>query len=222
MNTPTSIRRSPLHRALEGLPGGRWTERNGMRVLARMNAGDEERRDRIALADLSHRPCIGFKGPGACAWFESLGFPLPPPNGWSSLPGGGIVARLAGTEFLVEGGTAEDTVSRIRAAVAQPRAGVYPVWRHDASIAVCGREVHELLVQVCNVDFREVADRVVVMTMMIGVAVIVVRWGWNGVPCYRIWCDPSFAPYLWGALCGIAGEMGGGPIGCEALDVADG
>jgi hypothetical protein len=46
----------------------------------------------------------GCKGPGAAAWLESLGLPIPPaPNSWLPLDGGGLIARLGFTEFLIEG-----------------------------------------------------------------------------------------------------------------------
>jgi len=218
MTALAMTRASALHDVLEGLQGD-WTDRNGMRVLARVNAGDEARRDVAGLADLSYRHRIGLKGPGAAAWVESLGLPLPHPNGWASLPGGGVVARLAGSEFLVEDGHADTAVARIRDACATPPTQIYPVWRHDAALALCGRRVHDLLAQVCSVNFRTAASTEVVMTMMAGVAVIVIWQDLGAQACCRIWCDPSFAPYLWSTLCAIAAELGGGPIGFDALGV---
>ncbi len=42
------------------------------------------------------------------------------------------------------------------------------------------------------------------MTLMIGVAVTVVRQG-NAAECrYRIWCDPSYGDYLWSSLHEVA------------------
>jgi sarcosine oxidase subunit gamma len=96
---------------------------------------------------------------------------------------------------------------------------VYPVIRQDAGIALVGRRVNELLVQTCNVNFQELdsESRTVVMTMMAGVAVLVIRQDHQNLPGFRIWCDPTYAPYLWETLTGIAAELGGGAIGTGGL-----
>ena len=149
----------------------------------------------------------------------SLHFHPAQANEWTGLPGGGVIARLGRTEFFLEDGVTGDSASRVRNAPALEIAGVYPVIRQDAGIAVVGRRVNELLVQTCNVNFQELgsASRAVVMTMMVGVAVLIIRQDHRSFPGFRIWCDATYAPYLWETLAGIASELGGGPIGTGGL-----
>ncbi|MBL0285801.1 MAG: hypothetical protein IPQ01_19245 [Zoogloea sp.] len=85
---------------------------------------------RLGLADVSLTARHGCKGPGTVAWLQDLGLPIPPePNSWLPLDGGGRIARLGFTEFLIEGPDA-----LIAPLVSAPRAaGVYPVLRQDAA-----------------------------------------------------------------------------------------
>lgn len=59
------------------------------------------------------------------------------------------------------------------------------------------------------------------MTSMAGVGVLVIRRSDLETPCYRIWCDPTYAPYLWDTLAGIAAELGGGVVAAQAFVAQD-
>jgi sarcosine oxidase subunit gamma len=133
----------------------------------------------------------------------------------ATLPDGGLIARLGLTEYLVEGnsptiGTLMQT-GRV--------AGVYPVLRQDASFALCGARVNDLLLQTCNVDFRmlDAEPSKLILTSMAGVGVTILATRTGDQPCYRLWCDGTFGRYLWDTLTGIAEELGGGCIGLDAL-----
>jgi len=52
---------------------------------------------------------------------------------------------------------------------------------------------------------------------MVGVAVTVIPNERAGQPFYRIWCDGTFAVYLWQTLLAIATELGGGAVGAARL-----
>jgi len=170
----------------------------------------------LGIADLSPLARAGAKGPGTAAWLAGLGLPLPAlPNSWLKLADGGLIARLGNTEYLIEGSAA-----LIEPIVQAPRvAGVYPVLRQDASFALCGSRVSELLLQVCNVDFRSLAadPSQLVLTSMAGVGVTVLRTGDSTSPVYRLWCDGTYSHYLRETLGGIAEELGGGCISPAAL-----
>jgi sarcosine oxidase, subunit gamma len=210
-------RTSPLHDQVAAL-NPQWSVVRGMRMAARL-AGDETvARESVAVVDLSYLDKAGVKGPEAAPWLESLGIAVPTQaNAWTGLPGSGVIARLGRTEFFLEDGATGDTAGRVRDALGTGIAGVYRVIRQDAGIALVGKRVNELLVQTCNVNFQELdsQSRTVVMTMMAGVAVLVIRQDHQNLPGFRIWCDPTEAPYLWETLTGIAAELGGGPIGTE-------
>ena len=166
----SALRRSPLHDRLES-NGARFFERDGMPTAASLGGHDGARARVLGLGDLSHLPRIGFKGPEAPAWVQQHGLALPQPNGWTPLEGGGLLARLAMTEFFVEGAG----VSRLQAALRARPAGVYPVLRQDAGLVLVGERLDELLAETCNVNFRAVPPGQVVMTLMVGVSVLAIR-----------------------------------------------
>jgi sarcosine oxidase subunit gamma len=68
-----------------------------------------------------------------------------------------------------------------------------------------------VLAQVCNVNFPALVldSRPVIMTLMVGVAVLVVPRDLDGQRQYLIWCDPTFGPYLAESLGNIVIECGG-------------
>jgi len=188
-----------------------------MRVSSAMSA-DAAKLQSVALADLSCLPRCGLKGPGAAAWLQSQAIAIPAnPNGWMALPGGGVVARLGRSEFFLEDEFQGSTARQVRAALGAGIEGVYPVIRQDAGIALLGPRSNELLVQTCNVDFESIEAAEAVMTQMVGVSVLVIRRDRGSMRCHRLWCDPTFAPYLWQTLSGIAAELGGGVVGTEGL-----
>ena len=138
--------------------------------------------------------------------------------GWLPHVGGGVIARLGRSEFFIEDGPGGSVVANVRAALGNGASGVYPVIRQDAGIALIGPRVNELLLQTCNVNFAalETAGRGAVMTQMVGVSVLAIRVADEPLPRYRLWCDPTFAPYFWETLEGIAAELGGGVVGVDA------
>lgn len=168
----------------------------------------------LSLRDASLQARYGCKGPAAVTWLQRQGFPIPEqPNRWVTLPQGGRILRLGVTEFLVE--TDAAAVATLYAAPRVP--GLYPVLRQDACIVLRGEQLPSLLLQTCNVNFAalDLSLSPVVLTSMVGVSVTVLPENINGVPCYRVWCDGSFGPYLWQTLLTIAEELGGGAAGVE-------
>jgi sarcosine oxidase subunit gamma len=163
---------------------------------------------------------FGLKGPRAAAWLEARGIDLPAaPNQWTAGPSpiaqtAGdefLVARLGTSEFFIEDCAAGGRLRSLEAALDPSLAGVYPVLREDTSFALSGAGSHDVLAQVCNVNFAdlELASQPVIMTLMIGVAVLVVPQMANACPRFRIWCDPTFGPYLDESLGTVVTECGG-------------
>jgi sarcosine oxidase subunit gamma len=212
------IRNTPLHAAFSALQPT-WGESHGMRIASRV-AGIGAAAEVLALADLSCLPKTGLKGPLAAQWLATQGVPVPPEaNTWTALPGDGVIARLGRSEFFLEDGASGGMAAQARTVLGTGADGVYPVIRQDCGIVLSGQRAHELLVQTCNVNFAEVdaAKGTAVMTQMIGVGVLVIRTALRQLPCYRIWCDPTFAQYFWETVSEIAVELGGGVIGTENL-----
>jgi sarcosine oxidase, subunit gamma len=145
----------------------------------------------IALTQVPDLPKAGLKGPRAAAWLAERGIAVPPrPNSWTPLLGGGLIARLAETEFFIEGGPAAEVGRELENAPS----GVYPVLRQDMAITLTGKDANQVLLQTCSVDFA--AAEGLVLTSLAGVPVLVIAEKNR----FRIWADPSFGHYLWETL----------------------
>ena len=219
MNAP--LRTSPLHSAMSKLTS-QWKAINQMQVATGIGTANEEHEKlkSIALTDLSHRKRCGLKGANAEAWLKSID--IEPPAGinqWAPLGACSLIARLASSEFLLEDNVGQNYADRVRTQLGRGAPGVTPVLRQDAEIALAGPRVNELLLQTCSVNFTalDLASRPIVMTSIIGVSVLLIPGAWRGAPLYQIWCDGTYAPYLWDQLRKIAEELGGGAVGLDAL-----
>ena len=166
----------------------------------------------LDVADSAVR--LGLKGPRAAEWLAAQGVAAPPrSNSWSR-PSAGLadvlIARLGGSEFFLE---AQDhgALASLFAGLAAEPAGVYPVLREDFTFRMSGTGVHDVLAQVCNMDFAglDLERRPVIMTLMIGVAVLAVPDGRSDARQYRFWCDPTFGPSLSETLGALIVECGG-------------
>ncbi len=160
------------------------------------------------LTEMSGRR-FGLKGPRAAAALEQLGITVPArPNTWAPLNAGAadgsadtsadIVGRLGGTEFFIEASGDASSIARLEELAHQGIAGAYPVLREDRAFVLAGAAAGDVLAQFCNVNLPalDTAARPVVMTLMIGVAVLVLPQASTDGTLYRIWCDPSFGSYL--------------------------
>lgn len=208
MRTPRRL--SAVHNLLAPLKP-QWGLAHGMQYARHCN-GEDAHRAVLGLADLSHLPRSGAKGPQAAAWLASRGLPVPArPNSWLRQDGT-LIARLGASEFLVEGTAAATLTHATRAP------GVYPVLREDCALALLGPRLPDLLAQTCNVNFAalDLAIQPVVLTSMAGVTVTVLPHAHDGAPFYRVWCDYSYGPYLWRTLLDIVRALGGGAVGAEA------
>ncbi len=189
----------------------------------------------LALELREKRDRLGLKGPRAAEWLAAQGIDLPrTPNTWAQSEEAIaadtlLVARLGSAEFFLEDGTAGTTLERISPSLDKNPPGVYPVLREDWAFHLGGEQVHDVLAQVCNVNFAalSLASRPLIMTLMIGVAVLVVPQSAAGGHAgaaeqngaaerqYRIWCDPTFGPYLGESLGAVVIECGGRYMGAS-------
>jgi len=208
VSTPL-LRLSPLHEAYRDQVA-EWAVVNGMELPRAFGTRSE-----ASLSDVSALARCGCKGPGAAQWLAAQGLPVPGTyNSWNSTENG-IVARLAATEFFIED-SRPDFIEGLRTALgrgARAASGpCYPVMREDAALVLSGPRANEVLLQTCSVDFAslDLAKQPLVMTSMIGVSVLVIprHCRKDGI-AYRIWCDPTFGPYLWRTLLDIVRELGG-------------
>jgi sarcosine oxidase, subunit gamma len=176
----------------------------------------------LSLQSMNGRALAGCKGPNAAGWLAGLGLDIPAaPNSYSLIadaPQELVIARLGFNEFFLEQGMAGDMVRRVTAAMAGSPPGVYPVLREDCGWMLSGALAEAMLAEVCNVNFAalDLVARPVIMTLMIGVAVLVVPAASGGQRQYRIWCDPTYGPSLGEALQGVVVESGGTYLGVTA------
>jgi sarcosine oxidase subunit gamma len=172
-----------------------------------------------ALEFEKRSPCerFGLKGPRAAEWLAARRIALPAaPNQWVGGADTGasdalLVARLGSSEFFLEDGSGGGRVRDLELALESGQPGVYPVLRDDAAFSLSGPGSYDVLAQVCNVNFADLdlALQPVIMTLMIGVAVLIVPQMMGAGPRFRIWCDPTFGPYLDESLGTVVTESGG-------------
>jgi sarcosine oxidase subunit gamma len=163
----------------------------------------------VLIQDSSRFRKAGVKGPRAAAWLASQDIDVPPAaNTWTPLPGGALICRLAETEFFLEDGSDPGPATKLAPLLDELPAGVYPVPRQDSCFVLTGKDIHEVLLQVCSVDFSSNEARsALFMTSMAGVPVLAIPQELGGVPTVKIWADPTFGPYLWHTLSKIVQEL---------------
>lgn len=168
----------------------------------------------LSLHRRQERDRFGLKGPRAAQWLKTHGMVVPPaPNTWNGTADDDavLVARLGAGEYFLEDCVGGTTLRDIEPALDVYPAGVYPVLREDAAFLLSGQGTHEVLAQVCNVNFAdlELDSHPVIMTLMIGVSVLMVPQDVGVERRYRIWCDPTFDSYLGQFLGTVVQDCGG-------------
>ena len=206
--------RSPLDPALLKFP---------LVVSAREHAA-------LRIDDLSARPRFGCKGPGAPSWLAANGYSVPEGANSAKVDARGIlVARLATSEFLIEGinGGAQAVAASLHqlagptgppGSPARPPE-VYPVARQDLVVGLQGPGLHRLLRQICSVDFVPLLEASgshegpIALTSMIGVGVVAWPRRTDSGSSLTVWLDPSFAHYFWTTLLEVGRGVGALVIG---------
>ena len=185
---------------------------------------------RVWIVDTSSLGRLGLKGPAAADWLGQAQVPVPEhANSWAplELAGGAspwsLVARLGLAEFFIETDLDSPRLRELAQALENGHDHVYPVRREDRALTLGGNGAEDVLAQVCNVDFVSLPleSKPVVLTLMTGVAVVVVPQAERVGRRYRIWCDPSFGHYLWNTLRAIVVESGGAELGIGELAMTE-
>jgi len=153
---------------------------------------------------------FAVKGPRASEWLLAQGLGTPAQsNTW--VGDALTIARLGASEFFLEEASPAPVIARLVAALREWPPGVYPVLREDWGFVLAGAASDAVLAEVCNVAFASLPPdpQPVVMTMMAGVSVLVLLQTTNEGRAYRIFCDPTFAPYLGETLTAVVADHGG-------------
>lgn len=208
------LRRSPIA-AWHEAHASAWIELEGMPIPSRFSS---QAGNAVVLEDLSWRRRVGCKGEAAADFLQSQGWPVPQAwNSWRVDADGVLVARVGMSEFLIEATGSDSTQVRTFSSQVLP-ARVYPVVRQDFTFALGGPRARELLSEVCALDVRPVIAYsgeqagLLALTLMAGVSVMLMPRVTATGSEFTIWCDPSFAPYLWATLIAIARDLGGGAV----------
>jgi sarcosine oxidase, subunit gamma len=216
-----ATKHSPVHEEIAHLKP-EWETINSMPVALGFGNGAKEAalREELAVCDLSYLNRFGVKGKNAAEWLREQAVETPDSsNTWTSLPNGGLTARLGRSEFLIEDGPEGSKAEELKSSSNLGSGGVYPVLRQDAAFALTGRRAREVVSQVCGLDFDSVDydERPVFFTRVAVTSALVLPRMERGVPVFRIWCGYPYGVYLWEELYEIVVEYGGGPIGVSAF-----
>ena len=220
-------RRSPVYRELASA-GARFVEIRGGAV-AESFAADAETETRaarrLALADLSLLPCLGFKGREAVGWLRRQGVDVDGRDSRARRQAdGALAARLAPDEVLLVGDAAGESglCERLAGAASiDEEVEAFPAPRGDGCFRfmVSGERAAGMFAKVCGVDLR--TDRFppleIARTSMARTSVTVVRDDLGDTPAYHILGDAASASYLLACLRDAMEEFDGALAGFGAV-----
>ena len=216
-DTPT--RRSPIHSWLEARQP-EWRIVNEMSVAIKFQAAEAEKAamSKLALCDLSALTKLGVKGRDAENWLSQQSVDLPAGIYESQrLADGGLIARLAADEFLMESGISNETVPAVAARLTAQDGQVFQVVRQESTFLLIGSDALDVLTQTCGVDFRETPPLHLVLTRVAGVSCGVLPDPVGDTWACRIWIDYTYAVYLWETLVQICEDLDGSVIGAGCI-----
>jgi sarcosine oxidase subunit gamma len=198
------------------------------------DASDAADPDDLALCDIGGFDRLLLKGPGLY-----LSPPTPLPSGErgaggflqrladvgvtmpdrifaaSDLPAQGVVIRTGASEIFLEDGPTGTQCASLAEALGYGGDGVYKAPAPTASLLLSGERATEVLLETCNIDFREPSGDVV-MTRVAGVSCSILFRTLRGHPVFQLWFDGTYGNYLGNTLLDIVREHKGGAVGMSA------
>ena len=128
--------------------------------------------------------------------------------------------RLAQDEFLVltPAGVAKPAVSALRS-TGPACAHAIDVTSGFCGVAIVGPAAQGLMNRITDLDTSAsvLPDLTCVQSRFADVQGLLLRRDVNGIAMYQLYAGREFGEYLWGELVETAREVGGGPVGTEAL-----
>ena len=227
LNPSVLSARSFLYRELQKR-GAALGEVNGyvcaMRIGADPAAEDAQARS-LALCDLTPLKRIGFKGWATAEWLIGQGVTLEDaPNRVYPQIDGARIARLSKGEFVVLGDLQgrSNLPDRLSAAWSINSAnGCFRVPREDANAWLCvsGEKASAMFAKMCGIDLRphRFANNQIAQTSLARMNAIIMRADRGKTLTFDIVFDLASAVYLWDAILDAMAELGGKPVGLEAI-----
>ena len=131
-----------------------------------------------------------------------------------------LSARLAQDEFLVltPAGVAKSAVSALRS-TGPACAHAIDVTSGFCGVAIVGPAAQGLMNRITDLDTSAsvLPDLTCVQSRFADVQGLLLRRDVKGIAMYQLYAGREFGEYLWGELVETAREVGGGPVGTEAL-----
>ena len=131
-----------------------------------------------------------------------------------------LSVRLASDEYLLltPPGVASNAVAAIQSSDVTC-AHAIDVTSGLCGVAIVGPETQGLLSRITEVDAspRSLPDLACVQSRFADVQGLLLRRDVNGIEMYQFYAGREFGEYLWEVLVETAREVGGGPVGTEAL-----
>ena len=211
-------RRSPIHELLQSRHA-EWRVAAGAPLAVRIETEEAERAaaQTLALCDVSALPKLGLKGPDAEHALKDRGIEIPTAIYESCrLAGGGWIVRTGASEFFLESGATDESVSML-AYLDSVRGRVFRIERQDATFLLVGSRASEVLAQTCGVNVREAAPHRLMLTRVAGVSCGVFPQFFADVPGFRLWADYTYAVSLWESLAEVCESLDGRVIGAGCL-----
>ena len=131
-----------------------------------------------------------------------------------------LSVRLVDDEFFVLAppGVAQSAVDALRGGDSAC-AHVVDLTSGSCGVAIVGPAIQELMSRITELDTspRAMPDLTCFQSRFADVQGILLRRDVNGMPMYQLYASREFGEYIWEVLVETAKEVGGGPVGTEAL-----
>ena len=131
-----------------------------------------------------------------------------------------LAARLAPDEFLLltPAGVAPSAVEALRTGN-YPCSHALDVTSGLCSVAIIGPATQDMMSRIAELDVspRAMPDLTCAQSRFADVQGLLLRRDVNGIAMYQFYAGREFGEYLWEVLVETAKEVGGGPVGTEAL-----
>ena len=223
--------RSFLYRRLEAA-GARFTDVGGTAVAMDFHDEISELKvaKRLAIADLSPLPRVGFKGPDTMTWLTNNGVLIDgsKPNwSWRQNDGALAITRSPNEALIL---TALSTKSDLCAQLEsksyksmETRTYILPRYHGLFWFVLTGSDASACIAKMCGVDLRTSAfpNSSVAQSSMARVSTIVVRADLGSTNTYHLLGDSASAEYFWDAMRDAMSEFAGGLVGLSSVQSLD-